>query len=194
MSELKFNEEKHQYFLNDILIPSVSEIIKPIHDKIYKDINKNKLEIASDKGTRVPRAIEFMSKYNLNKFDEDIIGYANAYKKFRNDNPTRKLLHSELRTYNKALLYGMTIDEVYQTEKGIVICDLKTTSTAHLGAWSVQLSAYKAGFKSQYRDDKITDIYVLQIFKDGAYKLYKLKDNFLVFLSCLEIYKNPTHL
>ena len=189
MSELKFNEKKHQYFLDDIPIPSVSKIIKPIHDKIYKDINKNMLEIASDKGTRVHRAIEFMSKYNLNKFDEDIVGYVNAYKKFRNDNPTWKLLHSELRTYNKALLYGMTIDEVYQTEKGLVICDLKTTNTAHLGAWSVQLSAYKAGFESQYCDDKVTDIYVLQIFKDGAYKLYKLKDNFLVFLSCLEIYR-----
>ena len=189
MPELKFNEEKHQYFLDDILIPSVSEIIKPIHDKIYKDINKNTLKVASDKGTRVHRAIEFMSKYNLNKFDEDIIGYINAYKKFRNDNPSWKLLHSELRTYNKALLYGMTIDEVYQTEKGIVICDLKTTNTAHLGAWSVQLSAYKAGFESQYSDKKIADIYVLQIFKDGDYRLYKLKDNFLVFLSCLEIYR-----
>ena len=132
MSELKFNEEKHQYFLDDILIPSVSEIIKPIHDKIYKDINKNTLEIASDKGTRVHRAIEFMSKYNLNKFDEDIVGYVDAYKKFRNDNPTWKLLHSELRTYNKALLYGMTIDEVYHFKSKIktiiithyhIICD-----------------------------------------------------------------------
>ena len=189
MSELKFNEEKHQYFLYGIHIPSVSEIIKPIHDKIYKSIDKNTLGIASDKGTRVHRAIEFMSKYALNKFDEDIVGYVNAYKKFRDDNPTWELLHSEIRTYNKALLYGMTIDEVYQTEKGIVISDLKTTNTAHLGAWSVQLSAYKSGFESQYWDDKITDIYVLQIFKDGDYKLYKLKDNFLIFLSCLEIYR-----
>lgn len=108
MPKLKYNEEKHQYFLDGILIPSVSEIIKPIHDKIYKDINKNKLEIASDKGTRVHRAIEFISKYNLNKFDKNIIGYVNAYKKFRNNNPTWELLHSELRTYNKALLYSIT--------------------------------------------------------------------------------------
>lgn len=189
MPEIKFNEEKHQYFLDDIPIPSVSEIIKPLHDKIYKSIDKNMLEIASDKGTRVHRAIEFMSKYNLNKFDEDIIGYVDAYKKFRKDNPIWKLLHSEFRTYNKSLLYGMTIDEVYRTEKGIIICDLKTTSSAHLGAWSVQLSAYKAGFESQYSDEKIDDIYVLQIFRDGNYKLFKLKDNFLVFLSCLEIYR-----
>lgn len=189
MPKLKFNEKKHQYFLDDIPIPSVSEIIKPIYDKIYKGINKNVIKNASDKGTRIHRSIEFMSKYNLNKFDDDTIGYINAYKKFRNDNSTWKLMHSELRMYNKALLYGMTIDEVYQTETGTVICDLKTTSTPHLGAWSVQLSAYKAGYESHYPNKKISDIYVLQIFRDETYKLYKLKNNFLVFLSCLEIYR-----
>ena len=162
MPKLKFNEEKHQYFLDDIPIPSVYEIIKPIYDKIYKDINKNVLKNVSDKGTRIHRAIEFMSKYNLNKFDDDTIGYINAYKKFRKNNPTWKLMHSELRMYNKALLYGMTIDEVYQTETGIVICDLKTTNTQHLGAWSVQLSAYKAGYESRYPNEKVVDIYVLQ--------------------------------
>ena len=189
MLKLTFNAENHQYFLDGFPIPSVSEIIKPLHDKIYKNIDGKALEIAADKGVRVHRAIEFMSKYKLNKFDEDITGYIEAYKKFRNDNPSWKLLYSELRTYNKALLYGMTIDEIYKTEKGIVICDLKTTSSTHLGAWSVQLSAYKAGFESQYKDKKVEGIYILLIFKDGKYKLYKLEDNFSVFLSCLEIYR-----
>ena len=48
MPELKFNEEKHQYFLDGCPIPSVSEIIKPLHDKIYKNINEYTLEIAAD--------------------------------------------------------------------------------------------------------------------------------------------------
>ncbi len=185
MSKLTFNEENHQYFLDGFPIPSVSEIIKPLHNRIYKNIDGKALEIAADKGTRVHLAIEFMSKYNLSKFDKDIAGYIEGYKKFRSDHPSWDLLHSELRTYNKALLYGMTIDEVYRTEKGIIICDLKTTS----GAWSVQLSAYKAGFESQYKDKKVEGIYILQIFKDGKYELYKLKDNFSIFLSCLEIYR-----
>ncbi len=189
MPTLTFNEKNHQYFLDGFPIPSVSEIIKPLHDRIYKNINESIIEIASDKGTRVHRAIEFMSKYNLNKFDEDIIGYVDAYKKFRSDNPDWKLLNSEFKTYHKALLYGMTIDEIYQTEKGIVICDLKTTSNAHLGDWSVQLSAYKAGFESQCPEKTVSDIYILQIFKDGKYLLHRLKDNFLIFLSCLEIYR-----
>lgn len=188
MSELTFNEEKHQYYLDDIYIPSVSEIIKPIYDKVYKNISDKTLEIASDKGTRIHRAIEFMSKYHINKFDEDIIEYINAYKQFRKEHPEWILLNSEYRTYNRMLLYGMTIDEVYETNEGIVICDIKTTTSTHLGAWSVQLSGYKAGYESQ-KEEKVENTYIIQLFKDGKYILHKLKDNFSVFLSCLDIYR-----
>lgn len=134
MPELRFNEEKHLYFLDGLPIPSVSEIIKPLHNKIYKNIDRQALEIASDKGVRAHRAIEFISKYGLNNIDEDIEEYVRAYKKFRLDNPDWELLNSEFRTYNKALLYGLTIDEIYQALEGIIMCDLKTTNTSHLGA------------------------------------------------------------
>ena len=189
MANLIFDEKNHLYYLDNINIPSVSEIIKPLHDKIYGNINDSTLEIASDKGTRVHRAIEFMSKYDLKAFDEDILGYIEAYRKFRKEHSDWKLLNSEYMTWNKALLYGMTIDEVYKTNEGVVICDLKTTSSTHLGAWSVQLSAYKAGYESQFQDEKVIGIYVIQLFKDGKYILHTLKNNFSIFLSCLEIYK-----
>lgn len=183
MSTLTFVEEKHQYFLDDSLIPSVSEILKPIHDKI----NAKTLKKAAERGTKIHRAIEFMSKYDLKKFDQEILGYLEAYKKFRSEHNTWELLHSEYRTYHKSLLYGMTIDEVYKTEKGIVLLDLKTTSEAYLNTWSVQLSAYKNGYESQH--EKVIKTYILKLNKDGEYQLFELSDKFSVFLSCLEIYR-----
>ena len=189
MRELTFKEKNHEYYLDEIYIPSVSEIIKPIYEKVYKNIDEETLEIASDKGTRVHRAIEFMSKYKMEKFDEDIIGYIEGYKQFRKENKEWKLKESELRLYNKELLYGMTIDEVYEVGKEIVISDIKTTSTSHEGAWGVQLSAYKAGYESNYPEKEVKGTYILQLFKEGKYKLHKLKNEFSVFLSCLEIYR-----
>ena len=44
MATLVFVQEKHQYFLDDSLIPTVSEILKPIHDKIYGKINARTLK------------------------------------------------------------------------------------------------------------------------------------------------------
>ena len=187
MATLVFVQEKHQYFLDDSLIPSVSEILKPIHDKIYGKINAKTLKKASERGTKIHRAIEFMSKYKLSKFDGEISGYLEAYKRFRSDYPNWQLLHSEFRTYHKSLLYEMTIDEVYKTEKGIVLLDLKTTSETYLNTWSVQLSAYKSGYESQH--EKVIKTYILKLMGDGEYQLFKLDDRFSVFLSCLEIYR-----
>lgn len=187
MKKFEFDEEGHIYKLDDVVIPSVSEIIKPIHEKVYESISSYTLKTAADRGTRVHRAIEFWNKYNFNNVDEDCKGYVDAYIKFRNEHPNWKLLNSELRTYHKNLLYGMTIDEVYQTPKGILINDIKTTSQAHLNAWAVQLGGYKAGYNSQ--DNKVECTTILQLFSDGKYVLYDVKDDYYIFLACLQIYR-----
>lgn len=189
MPELTFDEEKHHYFLDGVYIPSVSEILKPLHDKIYGQISDTTLEIAADKGIRVHRAIEFMSKYNLTKFDDDIVGYVNAYQKFRKEHSNWELIHSELRLYNKVYLYGMTIDEVYKVGERTIICDLKTTNAIHLGAWSVQLSAYKSGYCTNYPLANVSDLCIIQLKSDGTYCLYSLPNTFSVFISCLSIYR-----
>ena len=188
-TELTFDEKNHKYFLDGVCIPSVSEILSPLHSKVYGDINSYTLEIAAEKGTRVHRSIEFMSKYGLDKCDEDILGYVQAYKKFRSEHENWQLIGSELRLYNKALLYGMTIDEVYRVGENIVICDLKTTSSVHLGSWSVQLSAYKKGYLTHYPDRNVSELYIIRLKDNGSYELYKLEDNFRIFLACLSIYR-----
>lgn len=187
MADLTFIEDTHSYFLGDVPIPSVSEIIKPIYQKIYGDIDSQTLEMAADRGTRIHRAVEFLSKYNLCSIDSDISGYITAYQKFRSDYKDWKLLYSEFKTYHKSLLYGMTIDQVCESPEGFILCDIKTTKVSHPHAWSVQLSAYKSGFESQH--GKVFKIVALQLFEDGNYIVHEMKDNFSVFLSCLEIYK-----
>lgn len=188
MSDLTFKEDTHSYFLGDLPIPSVSEIIRPIYQKVYGKIDENTLNIASERGTRVHRAIEFISKYNFCGIDNDISGYIEAYREFQNVHKSWKLLHSELQMYHKFLFYGMTLDQLYETPQGLVICDIKTTKVSHPNAWSVQLSAYKSGFESQH-DKKISRIVALQLLENGNYILHELKDKFEIFLACLEIYK-----
>lgn len=187
MNKFEFNETNHIYKLNGSVIPSVTEVIEPIHQKVYKNISAHSLEIAADRGTRVHRAIEFWNKYNFYNVDEDCKGYIEAYKKFRNDHQDWKLLNSELRTYHKNLFYGMTIDEVYQTPKGIVINDIKTTSQPRMDVWAVQLGGYKAGYASQHHS--ISDTTILQLFNNGRYVLYDVKDDYFIFLACLQIYR-----
>ena len=188
ISDLTFKEDTHSYFLGDLPIPSVSEIIKPIYQKVYGKIDEDTLNVAAERGTRIHRAIEFLSKYNFCGIDSDIFGCIEAYKKFKNEHKDWNLIQSEYQTYHKFLLYGMTLDQLYKTPQGLIICDIKTTKIAHPNAWSVQLSGYKAGFESW--DKKVFKILALQLLENGNYILHELKDNFEIFLSCLKIHKN----
>lgn len=165
----------------------MSEIIRPIYQKVYGKIDEDTLNMASERGIRVHRTIEFLSKYNFCGIDKDIAGYIKAYKKFQNAHKNWHLVTSEFQTYHKSLLYGMTLDQIYETPQGLVICDIKTAKVAHPNAWSVQLSAYKSGYESQYK--KIYKIVALQLFDNGNYVLHELKNNSEMFLVCLQIYK-----
>ena len=186
MCNLSFKEDTHSYFLGDLPIPSVSEIIKSIYQKVYGNIDEDTLNVAAERGTRIHRAIEFLSKYNFCGIDSDISGYIQGYKKFKNDHKDWQLIKSEYQTYHKFLLYGMTIDQIYETPQGLVICDIKTTKVAHPKAWSVQLSGYKSGLESWNK--KVFKIVALQLFENGKYILHELQDNLKIFLACLKIY------
>lgn len=190
--QLLFEEESHTYTLHregfaDIILPSVTEIMEPISSKSYGNISERILDNAADRGTRLHRSVEQYLKYGFRSVDEDCSGYFDGVMKFFSDHPNWKPIHSEYRFYHKALLYAGTCDLLFETPSGIVLLDLKTTAQAHKGAWGVQLAAYHNGLGSYYPTLKISATKVLQAFNDGNYILHDIKENFPVFLACLQI-------
>lgn len=191
--QLIFDEENHIYTLHregfaDIILPSVTEIMQPLSQQAYGGINERTLEIAADRGTRVHRSLEFFLKYEFRNVDEDCAGYFDGIMKFLSDHPDWKPLHSEYRFFHKALMYAGTCDLIFETPKGIVLTDLKTTAQAHKAMWGVQLAAYKSGLESYCPTMKIAATNVLQTFNDGNYILHEVRDNFSVFLACMQIH------
>ena len=51
----------------------------------------------------------------------------------------------------------------------------------------MQLGGYKAGYESQ--QGRIFGTTILQLFNDGKYILYDTKDEYFMFLACLQIYR-----
>lgn len=190
--QLLFDEENHIYTLHregfaDIILPSVSEIIEPLHSKSYANISDRILDTAADRGTRAHRAIQFYNQYHFKNVDEDCIGFFDAYLKFREKHADWKLVGSEQRTYHHSLLYGMTVDELYRCGDETMLVDLKTPVKALLKTWAVQLGGYKAGYESAGR--KIDKTFILQLFNDGHYILHEVKPDFGTFLACLTVYR-----
>ena len=162
--------------------------MEPLERKVYGDISPITLENAADRGTRVHRAIEQQLKYGFLNLDEDCSGYFNGFMKFISDHSDWKPIHSEFRFYHPFFLYAGTADLIFETPKGTVLVDLKTTAQAHKKMWGVQLAAYQQGIEAFDKPLKIDATMVLQVSADGNYILHDIKTNFSLFLACLQIY------
>ena len=189
--QLLFEESTHTYTLRrdgfaDLILPSVSEIIEVIHNKSYGNISETILDNAADRGTRAHRAIQFYNQYHFKNVDDDCAGFFDAYLKFRQEHAGWQLLRSEYRTYHKFLLYGATIDEIYQVGNETILLDLKTPQKALLKTWAVQLGGYEMALQSQ--GVKIGKAYILQLFSDGHYILHAVKPDGATFLACYTIF------
>lgn len=189
--QLLFDEAEHKYTLRragfaDLILPCVSDIIEVLHSKSYGNVPESILDVAADRGTRAHRAIQFFNQYHFKNVDEDCAGFFDAYLKFRQEHAGWTLLHSEFQTYHKALLYGMTADEIYEWDDKTILLDIKTPQKALLKTWAVQLGGYKAGLESQ--GIKADEAYILQLFNDGHYILHPVNPDFGTFLACYTIF------
>ena len=74
--KINFNEDKHEYKVNDKVVPSVSEIMQVATCLYYtKDIPQEILELACKKGSAVHKAIEdylLFEEYDIEKQYEEI--------------------------------------------------------------------------------------------------------------------------
>lgn len=189
--QLLFEEESHVYTLRregcaDIILPSVSEIIEPLHSKSYAGIPQSILDTAADRGSRLHLAVQFWNQYHFRNVDEDCAGFFDAYLKFREEHADWQLVGSEQRTYHRSLLYGMTVDELYHHGNETILVDLKTPVKALIKTWAVQIGGYKAGLESAGK--KIGRSFILQLFNDGHYILHEVKPDFSTFLACYTIF------
>lgn len=182
---LCFEEEGHIYTYNNIVVPCVSDIIKPLYD--FSGVSDYVLQNAAERGTEVHFAIEKLINYGYEShlsvqvqkyFDQ----FRYATDKFDLDNCV-----SEVMGYNPALNYAGTMDIIVHlpNEDAYLLIDIKTSSVANRKAWSVQTTAYNEIAK-QY-EIEFTKRLVLQLAQD-SFKWIELPLQENVFLSLWNIY------
>lgn len=165
--QLDFIEESHTYFVDGEKVDSVTQILKRLFPSKYSDINPEVLKRAADRGTQVHRAIEAYCK----GFDDG----SNEVKDFKflqkhyGFVPIENELPIILDFGNKT--YAGRIDLIMKMN-GIVLADIKTTSTLDKNYLGYQLNLYKIGVEQCY-DYKIDNLYGIHI-KDGKRKLVQI--------------------
>ena len=173
---LTFYPKAHQYILAEgsinLQLPSVTQIMRFLLNEFYNQIDYATLQKAADRGTRIHEATELLDECGWTPREEDTAGYIAAYERWKADFQPQ-IVATEWRGYHRAMFYAGTVDRIIklpdQKTNGLVLVDIKNTSTYHPLLVDVQLAGYAQMIES-WPDMKIESAWGLQLKPDGSYK------------------------
>ena len=176
MPGLEFKPENHTYWLDGMMIPGVSELMRPLSESMYRKVDKTMLDAAAARGSAVHEAIENFAKFGIEDCEPELQGYFDGFIRWFNENRV-EVIASEVAVYNKTYRYAGTVDLLCKVRGETWLVDVKTTAQVNEMLTSVQLSAYSAAFASH--GIKIDRKAVLHLKRDGKSQIHiadKAKD------------------
>lgn len=147
-NKLKFVEESHQYFLDNVELPSVTTLIGEILGDKYEGVDADVLKRASEHGTKVHKLIEEFENGKIVNYlllNEREIDNLEEYKRIKGFDT----LKTEFKVHYKDL-YAGTIDGIgVDDENNQIIYDIKTTSEVDFNYVCYQLSLYLLAYDEE---------------------------------------------
>lgn len=142
---------------------------------------------AAQRGTRVHKAAEALDKFGTVECEDDIVPYIQAYVKFVKDNESAWEKIEWPVCYEKR--YAGTVDR-YGTIGSIPgIVDIKTTQSItglHKVLYTAQLNLYRLAV---LKEKPVEGLWVLQLKKDGTYKIIPIEVNEDLAKACLTMHE-----
>ena len=191
MADVKFDSEKHIYYVDGKIVPSVTQILDLLSYKEFGKIDKSTLEYASKRGTAIHEATEAIDLDMPLEVDAEIEPYVRAYINFTKDyKPT--WLGVEEMIYHPEFEFCGTIDRIGKIENKFIVMDIKTLSSPDRLAYTkvcMQTYMYSMCLEDKY------ETYALFLKKDGSYRLFNCHEWWLKnrehgeFGTCLELIK-----
>jgi hypothetical protein len=167
--ELKFDGHAHAYALEDVQIPSVTKVMRPLTDSYYGGIDGDVLAAAARRGKTVHQSIENHLRYGIDDVPPEHEGYYRAYKAWQGEKKPL-LLETESRVYHRIYRYAGTADLICLMEDGVLFCvDFKTSAQIAEMLVRVQLEAYSRAYGSH--DFRCDAKAVVHLQKDGRWSM-----------------------
>ena len=182
MAKLTFNEERHEYSVDGVILPSVTEITKFLSVDIAENANHEMRDAAAERGRRIHEACTAYDFDGENaEIDADIIGYVEAYAKFKRDYQITDWIYYEHPMGSDDAGYAGTLDRFGIIDAVPYIVDLKTGTRVAKLEWAAQLAGYRELLEREHFDERIdcganlssARCAVLHLKKDGKYTFYK---------------------
>lgn len=185
MPELSFDQEKHEYRLDGLVLPGVTTVLQSVGMVDYSCVDRDVLEYAQTRGTYVHKACELYDEGDLaeDKLSDGLKPYLEAWKRFRLESgftPT----HIEEYSYHKSYLYAGTADRVGKVNGKSAIVDIKPPMSKPW--WQIQTAAYAMIWFPEHVPFRIA----VSLHPDGTYRAHRHTDpkDKHIFLSALAVH------
>lgn len=197
--DIFFDEQTHTYLVDGQEVPSVTEILKPLH-RSYEAVNPSVLEYAANRGKAIHSALEAYDKGEEFEVSPETLPYIEAYMDWADIYKPRWEAIEEI-TYHENLGYIGTLDRAgYLNEVERVVVDIKTSQPTKEALVSVCLQTMAYG--ASYFNGGKCKRYGLFLKGDGTWRFqdcdeYEWKYNFYpydVWTKLLETHKMITRL
>lgn len=187
MATLLFYDDKHRYTVDGEEVPSVSELTRFLTREVYTEVPQYILDTAADRGTRVHKATEAIDKFGSVEIDSDLAPYLQAYVNFlKEKSPFWEKIEWPICNDK---LYAGTVDRYGTIDDVPVIVDIKTTQTItglHKVLYTAQLNLYRLAV---LKEKPVSQLWILQLKKDGSYKLIQLEENEPLANACITMHE-----
>jgi len=186
MSTLLFYDDSHKYTVDGQEVPSVSELTRFLTRELYTDAPQFFLDQAAKRGTNVHKATEALDKFGTVEVEDEYVGFVKAYVAFMKEHDVSwdKIEWSVC----NGNLYAGTLDRYGALDGKVGILDIKTTaniSGLHKVCYTAQLNLYKLAVE---KEKPVEGLWVLQLKKDGTYKLIQLEENKELAQACITMH------
>lgn len=186
LPDLQFDEPAHVYKLGGDVVPSVTEILRPLMD--FSRVPAEVLEYKRSLGKAVHKCIELWERQDLDldTVDPEALPYFEGWMKFKQESGFRAMVIEQPIASRKLRVAG-TPDVLGTREETLdELLDVKCTYAMD-PATAIQTAGYdlileETGIRIKKRG-------AVQLKPDGTYRFHSFKDRMdrTVFLSCLNI-------
>ena len=172
---IEFNEATHTYLVDGKEVPSVTQILEPLH-RSYRQVNPSVLAYAANRGKAAHEACEAIDYELEPEIYPEIEGYVRAYLDFKEVyRPSWEYIESIV--YNNDFHYIGTLDRAgWLNDTELAVVDLKTSQPTKEALVSVclQTMAYAVALYND-RGLKVSR-YGVFLKADGSYRVVNCKE------------------
>lgn len=140
---IEYVDDGHIYLVDGVIVPSITQLLKPVSSEMYKDVPRSVLDKAAERGTMIHKAIEE---------HDDSIPEARNFRWVMEKKHCTVEAQEIVVMLEEPLACGR-LDLVLMRDGKLGIADIKTTSSFQKEYVGLQLNLYRLAYQQSYHRD-----------------------------------------